>query len=237
MKNKNLLFVTVGVSALDAARRTQPGPFADKVKALADQVVAFKRDKTPQKEQLGEAVFNPLLKLHLTFWLDHQQSWDDPEVWRQTSAELITTATLLRQLKDKVNIVIDHTVLLVSETVEGKLAGQLVEAVMLSNEYPYRFSKGALDVLPIPGMASGGAVEQLPDALLRAVDKHRDSERDRVIFNVTAGYGGTSTLIGMLAVKHGFRIYYQHDSMKEPIFISQSLKIGHSAATWMIGNT
>jgi len=59
---------------------------------------------------------------------------------------------------------------------------------------------------------------ELPDALLCAVAENRESEADRIIFNATAGYGATLIVVGMLALRYGVRMYYQHESMASSDF-------------------
>ena len=227
---RNLVFVTVGTSALDAAGRRRSGP--PELVQLGERVREFKRNPTDEE---AWKFHDPLFGLHCEYWKGHAR-WDDPGAWRETSAELITTATLLRKLKEETALRVDRVILLVTKTPDGGLAGALVKAVMGSDAYRRHVDVPEVIVRHISGITAAGSVEHLPDELLQAVNEQRDSEIDRVVFNVTAGFGGTGVLIGMLAVRHGFRIYYQHESMKSPIFIAQNLRIGRSPEVWMIGS-
>ena len=231
---KNSLFVTVGTSALDAPRRIldiNPSRKAD-LEPLTQHVREFRRDKRPAKT--GDTLYDPLMALHLGVWGHTKFPGDHADGGRQTSAELLTTAALLRQLAQDTHIVADLIVLLVPETPEGLLSGRIVKAVMDSREYKAHCSVPEVRTRTIPGIAEDEAVKRLPDALLCAVEENRESESDRIIFNATAGYGATLVLVGMLALRYGFRIYYQHETMKSPIFISQNLSIGWSPRTWIL---
>jgi putative CRISPR-associated protein (TIGR02619 family) len=231
---KNSLFVTVGVSALEGPRRilrTNPSRKGD-LEPLAQEVEEFRRDKRPAKT--GNALYEPLLAFHLGVWRHVKFPEEHTDRGHQTSAELVTTAALLRQLAQDTNVVADRIVLLVPDTPEGLLSGRIVKAVMEAQEYRAHCPVPEVRTHTIPGIAEAEAVKRLPDALLCAVEENRECESDRVIFNATAGYGATLVLIGMLALRYGYRIYYQHESMKSPIFISQSLSIGWSPRTWIL---
>jgi CRISPR/Cas system-associated protein Csm6 len=131
---------------------------------------------------------------------------------------------------------IDEIVLLVPGSPEGELAGRVLEAVMKSAEYGKACSPPDVTTYTTPWIADSDAAERLPGILLTAVDHYRHNETDRVIFNATAGAGAMLILIGMLAVRYGFRIYYQHESMGEPMFISQNIDIGRDPRTWAIAS-
>jgi hypothetical protein len=77
-------------------------------------------------------------------------------------------------------------------------------------------------------------VETLSGCILEAVNKHRQSENDRVIFNVTAGFGGVNVLIGMQAVHYGYRLCYEHETMRQPVYIGQNLRAYTSPEPWII---
>ncbi|MBZ5724342.1 MAG: hypothetical protein LAP87_05035 [Acidobacteriia bacterium] len=232
---KNFLFVTLGTSALDAPRRipvVNPARRAE-LEPLAQRVREFKKDQSAGKEIEAEALFKPLLALHLGFWTQSSIP-KDTESRRQTSAELLTTVVLLNQLAHDTDVFVDRVVLLIPETTEGMLSGRIVTKVMESPEYRGHGPIPEVRTRVIPGIAEKEKVPLLPGALLSAVDENRESEADRIIFNATAGYGAVQILIGMLALRYGFRIYYQHDSMPEPIFVSQNLDIGWSPRTWIV---
>jgi CRISPR/Cas system-associated protein Csm6 len=84
----------------------------------------------------------------------------------------------------------------------------------------------------IPDIIEREAFESLPSILLRIVDHHRDSEGDRVIFNATAGFGVVLIVIGMLAMRYGFRVYYQNERMTSPVVI-QNLHVSWDAP-WIL---
>jgi putative CRISPR-associated protein (TIGR02619 family) len=233
---RNLLFVTVGVSALDAPRRIldlDPSRRTD-LAPLAQSVREFREDRSAAKAGTGNGLFDPLRALQLEFWRQAGIPWDDAKRGRQTSAELLTTAVLLRQLSQDTNLTAERIILLIPETTEAKLAGRIVKAVMESPEYRSHCPAPEIRARPIPGIADEETMRRLPDELLCAVEENRRSEGDRIIFNATAGYGATLILIGMLALRYGFRIYYQHETMKSPMFISQTLNIGWSPRTWIL---
>jgi putative CRISPR-associated protein (TIGR02619 family) len=233
---RNLLFVTVGVSALDAPRRIRgaaPTRAAD-LKALSQSVQDFKGDGTGAKAAKGSALFDPLLALHLEFWGQATVALGEADPERRTAAELLTTAVLLRQLADKASLTMDRVILLVPETPEAELAGRVVKTVMESNQYKGHCHVPEIRVRPIPGVADDEAARRLPDAVLCAVEENRDSETDRIIFNATAGFSATLILVGMLALRYGFRVYCQHDSRSSPMYISQNLNIGWSPTIWTL---
>jgi hypothetical protein len=128
----------------------------------------------------------------------------------------------------------DRVILLIPETPEAGLAGRVVKAVMESNEYKGHCRAPEIRARPIPGVTDDEAAKRLPDAILCAVEENRDSEADRVIFNATAGFGATLILVGMLALRYGFRVYCQHDSRRSPMYISQNLNIGWSPSIWTL---
>jgi putative CRISPR-associated protein (TIGR02619 family) len=232
---KNLLFVTVGVSALEAPGRIRR---ADRTRGsdldpLIDSIEEFRKEKGDAKAAKGDALFDPLLSVHLKFWGQPKIPWGDPGAGRRTSAELMTTAVLLRNLA-QTQLRVDRIILLVPKTPEGELASRVAQKVMESHEYRSHCGAPEVRTRSIPGIAEKEAMERLPDALLCAVAENRESEADRIIFNATAGYGATLIVVGMLALRYGFRMYYQHESMASPIFISQNLNIGWSPSTWIL---
>jgi hypothetical protein len=233
---KNFLFVTVGVSALDAPRRIRgadPARSAE-LAALWQTVRNFKEDETEAKAAKGKELFDPLLALHLKFWGQPEVPLGEPDRDRRTSAELLTTAVLLRQLAHETRVAVDRIILLIPTTPEAELAGKVVKTVMKSDEYKAHSRMPEVRTYPIPGVADDEAANRLPDAILRAVDENRESEADRIIFNATAGFGATLILVGMLALRYGFRVYCQHDSRRSPMYISQNLNIGWSPSIWTL---
>jgi putative CRISPR-associated protein (TIGR02619 family) len=231
---RNLLFVTVGTSALDAPRRIRSSDLSRKgeLEDLARKVKGFRDDKGPDKT--ADGLLSPLLELHRGFWARTEIPWEDKEQIRETSAELLTTAVLLRNLAHDAELVVHKIILLVPDNPEAKLAGEIVKAVMESREYRAHCQAPPVVTRTLPDIDEKEAMQALPSALLSAVSENRDAETDRIIFNATAGYGAMLILIGMLALRYGFRVYYQHEKMKSPMFISQNIHIGWDARTWIL---
>jgi putative CRISPR-associated protein (TIGR02619 family) len=232
---RNLLFVTVGTSALDAPRRiltSEPSRKAE-VEDLARRVREFKGGKGSDKDA-ADPLFSPLLELQLGFWARPEISWEDTEQIRETSAELLTTAVLLRKLAHDADLLVHKIILLIPDNPEAKLAGEVVKAVMESREYKAHSQAPQVVTRTLPDIKEKEAMQALPSALLSAVSENRDLETDRIMFNATAGYGAMLILIGMLALRYGFRVYYQHEKMPSPMFISQNIHIGWDARTWIL---
>jgi putative CRISPR-associated protein (TIGR02619 family) len=232
---RNLLFVTVGTSALDAPRRIRSSDLSRKAELedLAQKIQEFRDDKRRDKAADG-LLLGSLLELHRNFWAQPEVPWEDTKQIRETSAELLTTAVLLRKLAHDAGLVVHKIILLIPDNPEAKLAGEVVKAVMESREYRVHCQAPPVVTRTVPDIDAKEAVEALPSALLSAVSENRDFETDRIIFNATAGYGAMLILIGMLALRYGFRVYYQHEKMPSPMFISQNIHIGWDARTWIL---
>jgi putative CRISPR-associated protein (TIGR02619 family) len=221
---KTFLFVTVGISALGITRKR------DDLAVLDKAVGEYKEEGPgPDKEAKGKMIFEPLLDLHRQFW-SGRCSCPEPREYRRTSAELVTTCTLLQEL-GKQHVAVEKIVLLVSDTHEGKLAGTIVRSIMTTG-YTVLPTMPPVEMETIPGMTGDRAVERFPNDLLRVVSNYRENETDRVIFNATAGFGGTLLLIGMMAVRYGFQVYYQFEKSATPLFITPGLRMDRSP--WVI---
>jgi putative CRISPR-associated protein (TIGR02619 family) len=220
----NLLFVTVGVSAIRDWIIDDP-----KKSDLRDLLKQMKRDPLSSNWSVARM---DLIQWHRSRWA--MFALDAPELIGHTSAELLTTAKILHQLSVlSPSIDVDTIVLLASTTPEGQLAAEVNKEVMESSEYRVTARKPRVVVESIPAPSSQ-SVETLSDCILEAVSKHRESEHDRVIFNITAGFGGVNTLIGMQAVYYGYRLCYQHKTMQQPVYIGQNLKAYTSPEPWII---
>jgi putative CRISPR-associated protein (TIGR02619 family) len=221
---QNLLFVTVGVSAI--RDRMIDDPAEDKLREL------LKRLKSADPADWPEA--RPgLIKWHRSRWAE-RTSVDDGRLVLRTSAELLTTAKILRQLYELSPACdVARVILLASNTPDGQFAAEVNREVMQSPEYaPVKpMPAVAIELIPAP---SSQSVETLSDCILKAVNRHRDSENDRVIFNITGGFGGVNTLIGMQAVHYGYRLCYQHQTMQQPVYIGQNLRAYTSPEPWII---
>jgi putative CRISPR-associated protein (TIGR02619 family) len=242
---KNLLFVTVGTSALDAAGRMRDDlakgsdcavdrARLGELETLAASVRDYKNDRTASQSEKGERIFAPLLALHRAFWV-RERPLANPKMSRETSAELFTTAALLDELNGGVPpLAMDRIVLLIPGTPEGKLAGRIVQEIMELPEYQDRRGQPRVTRHETPDISQKGAIESLPDEILKTVALHRGPENNRVFFNATAGFGVTGILIGMLAARHGYRVYYQQERMDKPFFISPNLNIDRTPGTWIL---
>ena len=144
---------------------------------------------------------------------------------RHTSAELLTTAKILRRFKSsRPPIEIARIVLLASETPAGQFAAEVTREVMGCAEYRPVTPVPPVTIEPIPAPTSEGVMETLSDRILEAVNRHRGPETGSIFFNITAGFGAVSTLIGMQSIHYGYRLCYQHESMKQPVYIAQNLR-------------
>lgn len=133
---KNLLFVTVGTSVLDAPRRIgQRDPTRrTELDATAARVLDFQRSEGVDRQAKADALFDPLLELHREFWRQSKIPTDDRQRCRETSAELLTTYSLLLKLAQETTGA-DLVVLLVPQTPEAGLAGRVLKALMESDPY------------------------------------------------------------------------------------------------------
>jgi putative CRISPR-associated protein (TIGR02619 family) len=199
------LLATVGTSAIYNEDLGRAPNYRDN-RALMGRVSRFK-GAADQTVSGNEALFNDLFAAHREFW-------KAPEVWksnrrhrRQTSAELISTRTLLewRQFEP------ERICLLASDTAEGEFAAELNLRVM-------REVLGRRDVEArrVPGLdvRMEGIFETLQQFFAKTL---RIDDRDAVQFNVTGGYKGTVPMLTLIAERRKWSLFYQHEDYDEAV--------------------
>ena len=198
-------FITVGTSALhnrDIGKLL--GAAGQKV--IQDRLEPFKADvkNYPDRERL--------LKLLVEA---HQRYWDQPDAFRipvnflQTSAELTSSIPIVEQKSPQ------HTILLASATEEGEFAAHVNLAILTK-----RFPGLQFECCRVDGLDVEKNFPNVYSALEKTVRRYWSDESDRVAVNVTGGYKAALLFVSALAIKHGWDLYYQHESLHSIVMVN-----------------
>jgi putative CRISPR-associated protein (TIGR02619 family) len=198
----NILFVTVGTTALynpDVGRA--PDGTRDN-RALRADVERYRNVSDKRPERWAD-LKTRLVEAHRQYWtVANANYWKDQKRFRETSAELTSSHFLIASL----NLKFEKTVLLVSDTDDGRMAGDINRRVMeeslgwrgVSIQDVRTLDKDFVDPAP---------------ALRAALAESRLAKEDRVAFNMTGGFKGTVITLALLAAEENWEIYYQHESL------------------------
>jgi putative CRISPR-associated protein (TIGR02619 family) len=213
----SLLFVTVGMSSVRNEKIGAVGDM-DNSDLLAEVRRCFPAPGRSPADRAG--LRDRLVEAHKRYWDMPREYITNPDNYRQTSAELISTYQMFTLLAERYpGRTIDRIVLLASATSDGRFAADVVLGVMQSEKYSIPVAKDRIGVYVIPGLDK--EFVDLSEAIPAMVREHRpDPAKDLVHFNVTGGFKGTGVVIGMLAADYGFALFYQHESLHIPIFIN-----------------
>lgn len=202
VQNKELamkyFFVTVGTSAL---YNRDIGKLLGV--AIQDQIQkrlnTFKTD--PESYPDREDLLNSLVEAHQRYW-NQPNAYRIPRNFLQTSAELTSSIPILEKKGPEL------TILLASDTEEGEFAAQVNLAVLQK-----RFGDLCFECHRVSGLDVEKNFPDVYSALERVVRRYWSNERDRVAFNVTGGYKAALLFVSALAIKNGWDLYYQHESL------------------------
>jgi len=210
----NVLFVTVGTSTLTNARIGKcPNNRDNSRLRKASENYLADVDKVPTR---WDSLRRELIAAHLNYWEQARPYVREKRNYLETSAELISTYRLFDYLReDNPNLAFDRLVLLESATPEGQFSASVVKAVMESEKYDVPVAKEDIDVAEIPGLD-----KQFVELFTVVPTLVRDlSAGGSAYFNVTGGYKGVATVIGMLAKAKFYQVYYQHEREHFPMFL------------------
>jgi putative CRISPR-associated protein (TIGR02619 family) len=191
-------FITVGTSALYNAD-VGKGLGAARLDQLRGRLRAFKGDPRNYPDR------GTLLKLLVEA---HQCYWNQPKVDRipanflQTSAELTSSVPIVEEKRPQL------TILLASATEEGEFAAQVNLAILRK-----RFPKLQFECCRVEGLDVEKNFPDVYSALERTVRRYWSDESDRVAVNVTGGYKAALLFVSALAIRYGWDLYYQHESL------------------------
>ena len=211
----NPLYVTVGTSAVENA---DIGRGNRKVnERLRRDVADFLADADDYKEQSSTWAIlkDDLVTAHEAFWTLDERSIRNPDNYRQTSAELLSTYLLVAERK----IDFDLIVLLCSQTAEGRFAAEINRRVFSGPAYRKRLPllHAKVEVLEVRGLNESivGAVGELRRILF-------DGSQEIVRVNMTGAYKGVAAVLGLLAgleTKKKLRLFYFHEKSEQPIVL------------------
>jgi putative CRISPR-associated protein (TIGR02619 family) len=215
----NPLYVTVGTSAIV---NTEIGTvvLGKSNASLRKAVESFLADPDDWKDQSGvwSQLQDDLVEAHEEFWTLTPGRIENPDNYRQTSAELISTYLLLRLLARR-GLIYDRIVLLASATAEGRFAAQVNRRVFQSAAYSQRADQGwaNVEVLVVRGLtgSSENMIEELPPILARGPDTV-------VRINMTGAYKGLAAALGFLAADikvPRLHLFYLHEESQEPVAV------------------
>jgi CRISPR-associated protein (Cas_APE2256) len=147
-----------------------------------------------------------LIEAHGRYWRKPAAYTSDRARFRQTSAELTSTAVLVDKLA-KAETSVQRIVLLGSDTPEGKLALAVNKAVMCAHFRPeiYAITVSGLDA----------RFQDITAAIKAVIEGLCNPGSDDIYVNLTGGFKGTVVSLTCLAVmpEHRWRLYYQHESL------------------------
>jgi len=199
----NLLFVTVGTSAIENQEVGQ-APDRQDNKLLLAEIVRYNRSTSRTRERWPK-LFSDLVEAHKRYWDGMDGSYTfNPDNRKQTSAELSSTMALLHDFKAKGIQPPDKLVLLASDTEEGEFAAQVNEATF----------RALLPWISLAVTRVKNLDERFSDfsqSIGQSVNEYRESGADNVVFNITGGYKGAIPAITALAISGGWTLYYQHE--------------------------
>jgi putative CRISPR-associated protein (TIGR02619 family) len=203
-----ILYVTVGTSAIKNPGIGRPPDGRDNATLQGDMRL-YREDKGKDFGRWGK-LFDDLVKAHVRYWEMPEDYTTDPRNFEQSSAELTSTYFLFREMS------FDKLVLLPTDTPDGKMASQVVLAVMKSTPYGVRVAKDRIIEEPILGLERD--MDKLDAGLRAAILKHDSlSRHDERYVNVTGGFKGTSLMLGRLSTELDYEVYYQHETSHAPI--------------------
>ena len=217
----SVLFVTVGTSALTNERigLVDQRDNSALVKAVRD----YREDQTKRKGEIGpyQHLFMELLEAHAAAWRKsndfflRKDGLPNSRNYRATSAELLSTF-LLARLATQIPP-IEKLVLFASDTAEGMFAAELNRQVFQTPQYwekvgvrDYQVYVERVDGLDDRIGSPGHVVQAL-------IDKHCATGKVRI--NVTGGYKGFAALLGYLAAKRQYHLFYLHEALLRPAFL------------------
>jgi hypothetical protein len=218
-----ILFVTVGTSAAENEEIAEHSPALKE--RLGDDdartLIARLEDQPAQIAALQEL----LLAAHREFWEERDAYRKDSEHFRYTSAETISTFMALGSLQHG----LDKVVLLVSDTVIGRVCGNINQA--LFGDYLF---------LPGDGSQEGAVIEEIkglnpapkkPEPFqkvypqVRAIlERYTAGNTSQLVFNISGGLKGLIPPITHLACTEykgrSPEILYLHDTMRATVTLS-----------------
>jgi len=206
----NLLFVTVGTSALDNPEVGQAPDRRDN-KTLRGDLDRYRRSADKSLERWSK-LLGDVVQAHKRYWEQAQFYILNWENRKQTSAELTSTMSLLRDATEHGFRPPDKLVLLASDTEEGELAAKVNEAVFRTLHPWMTFAVSRVKNLNVKFADFTRSIEGL-------VNEHQESGADRVVFNVTGGYKGAIPCITALARDKGWLLYCQHEDAGYGVYL------------------
>jgi putative CRISPR-associated protein (TIGR02619 family) len=224
----NVLFVTVGTSTLTNSRVGKcPNNRDNSSLRKASENYLADTEKIPSR---WDSLSKELIEAHLRYWEQPGPYIRNKDNYLETSAELISTYRLFDYLKeDNPNLLFEKVILLESATKEGQFSAGVVKAAMKSDRYEIPVAKQNIDVKTIPGLDKKFVeLFTVVPELVREV-----TAGGSAYFNVTGGYKGVATVVGMLAKAKFYQVYYQHEREHFPMFLDyRKSTSSNKASVW-----
>lgn len=196
----NILFITVGMSALENNHVGRASDDRDNA-SLKAEVRRYFNDPY-QHEKHWMRLREDLIQAHLRYWNAGAAYQNDTLHFEYTSAELTSTIFLLRGLESQ--SLPERLVLLCSDTNKGKFAAH-INAEALHHLHPE---------IPVEAKHVPHLDVEFKDTrveLRRIFDEvYRLRKGDQVTINITGGYKGTIPFLTWFAIKNDWKLYFQH---------------------------
>lgn len=213
MPESFLLFVTVGTSGLtnpEIGARLSDGPATKLLGAIAKY---FKQDTRDEAEE--SALRGQLFDCHSHYWNETEAYRRSPKWFKQTSAELVSSARLLAVLRNEGHSV-GRIVMLSSATDEGRMAAALNARLLKEHNTLKGLHNADVEHQEVPRLEAE-FIEIVP--AIDAIVQNKLSQstvatgvEPRIIFNITGGFKGVIPSIVIAAFRHDAFLYYQHES-------------------------
>jgi len=201
----DFVFVTTGTSAI-TNEHIGTVTKSDK-SSLRPQVKLYLQDPTKKPER-WTTLQNQLIQEHKSYWDQTKEYVESKRNFLRTSAELVSTVLFVRQM----GLAPRCIVLISSDTEDCWMAAQVNAAVMAP-----LFPEAKVVAERIPDLTLD--FNLLKGALETVVNKYHRNENDPAYINITGGFKGTVALMTLLALRGGWKLFYQHDTRDEPVLI------------------
>lgn len=198
-----VIFATVGTSAI--YNEGLGLMWSDRQRnKLRNEVLRYREDVL-KKPESWTVLFEDVVRAHKAFWSMPEPYTRHEDNIHQTSAELVSTMSILLDASILRGRTAERIVFLASDTPEGRFAAEI-------NAEVFRSQRKDLDVMVRTVTGLDHKFIQVTEALLDIVMQCRGSGTRNVLFNITGGYKGAVPSMTALAIDKDWELYYQHES-------------------------
>lgn len=198
---RKTLVVTVGTSAITNHDIGRAPNYRDN-RSLMGLVSRYLSPQSDRRVSEWPELFQKLVDAHKEFWNAPQEYRDAARNRRQTSAELLSTHTLLTGYTNRFEP--ERVCLIASDTDEGWFAALINQRVM-EEAWGWR----NVEKQQVTGL--NAACFGLEKVLNECFFDRLQLDNEDVVCNITGGYKGAIPEITLIAARHGWRLYYQHE--------------------------